>query len=330
MWPTKTSGMRPAMVGTVKANTPAQRSHADKGEPSTSKIRSGTSCALASPFASPRLKKSNRDPTLAISAAEARPHHVFAHIEVLESHANEELWEGVCYASLPLPFGKPFDSPRGEDFFPTIVEALGMRDHTKDESTEDAVLAACHATQWYYFALRCTEPGQRHQKLAVIKARSPVPCLALIIKMLGLGTAMSQISHGTTFAPIVLLGASIDSHNDDLHEGAAIARRLWRAGLSRGGAVLRGSDHAADGAPQGLQGFTWMSIPDEAVLNGLWTATFLHPSSRHLALMRTLRTAARVAAPLLSLHREAIERSYAPSGAGYKRAREEFESHRVC
>ncbi len=34
------------MVGTVKANTPAQRSHADKGEPSTSKIRSGTSCAL--------------------------------------------------------------------------------------------------------------------------------------------------------------------------------------------------------------------------------------------------------------------------------------------
>ena len=309
------------MVGTVKANTPAQRSHADKGEPSTSKIRSGTSCALASPFASPRLKKSNGDPALAISAAEARPHHVFAHIEVLESHANEELWEGVCYASLPLPFGKPFDSPRGEDFFPTIVEALGMRDHTKDESTEDAVLAACHATQWYYFALRCTEPGQRHQKLAVIKARSPVPCLALIIKMLR--TEVSQVSHGATFAPIVLLGASIDPRNDDLHEGAAIARRLWHAGLSRGGTVLREPD-------QGPQGFTWMRVPDEAAMNGLWTATFLHPPSRHLALMRTLRTVARVAAPLLSLHREAIERSYAPSGAGYKRAREEFESFRVC
>jgi hypothetical protein len=309
---------------------PPQRSHADKGDPSASKLHSGTSCALASPFASPCLKKSNGDPALAISAAEATPQHVFAHIEVLESHANEELWEGVCYASLPLPFGKPFDSHKAEEFFPTICEALGMRDHAKDESKEDAALAACHATQWYYFAIRCTEPGQHHQKLAVIKARSPVPCLALIIKMLSLGAEVSQISHGATFAPIVLLGASIDSRNDDLHEGAAIARRLWHAGLSRGGTVLREPDHAADGAPQGLQGFTWMRMPDEAAMDGLWMATFLHPSSRHLALMRTLRTAARIAAPLLSLHREAIERSYAPSGAGYKRAREEFESHRVC
>ena len=307
----------------MKANTPAQRSHADKGGPA-SKGRSGTSCALASPFASPCLKKSNGDPALAISPAEATPDHVFAHIEALEQHANEELWEGVCYASLPLPFGKPFDRNKAEDFFPTIFEALGVRDHTKDESTEDAALAACHAAQWYYFALRCTEPGQqRHQKLAVIKARSPVPCLALIIKMLRIGAEMSQVPHGATFAPIVLLGASIDPRNDDLHEGAAIARRLWHAGLSRGGTVLREPD-------QGPQGFTWMRVPDEAAMNGLWTATFLHPSSRHLALMHTLRTVARVAAPLLSLHREAIERSYAPSGAGYKRAREEFESFRVC
>ena len=308
-----------SVVAPMKATTPAQRSHADKGGPASG--RSGRSCALASPFASPCLKKSNGDPALAISPAEATPDHVFAHIEALEQHANEELWEGVCYASLPLPFGKPFDRNKAEDFFPSIFEALGMRDHTKDESTEDAALAACHAVQWYYFALRCTEPGQRHQKLAVIKARSPVPCLALIIKMLR--TEVSQVSHGATFAPIVLLGASIDPRNDDLHEGAAIARRLWHAGLSRGGTVLREPD-------QGPQGFTWMRVPDEAAMDGLWTATFLHPPSRHLALMRTLRTVARVAAPLLSLHREAIERSYAPSGAGYKRAREEFESFRVC
>ena len=51
--------------------------------------------------------------------------------------------------------------------------------------------------------------------------------------------------------------------------------------------------------PQGLQAFTWMRMPDEAAMDDLWTATFLHPSSRHLALMRTLRTAARATAPLL-------------------------------
>ena len=309
-------------------NPSAQRraSHSDKGEPSASKpLRA--SCALGAPFASPCLKKSNCDPALAISSAEATPHHVFEHIEVLESHANEELWDGVCYASLPLPFGKPFGSQRAQDFFPTILAALAMRDHTEDESTEDAALAASHATQWYYFAIRCTEPRQRHQKLAVIKARSPAPCYALIIKMLSLGAEMSQASHGATFAPIVLLGASIDPGNDDLREGAAVARRLWHAGLSRGGTVLsRESGHRP---PQGLQAFTWMRMPDEAAMDGLWTATFLHPSSRHLALMRTLRTAARAAAPLLALHREAIERSYAPSGAGYKRAREEFELHRA-
>ena len=163
---------------------------------------------------------------------------------------------------------------------------------------------------------------------AWLRSASSLGCFA---SSFFLSAEISRISHGTAFAPVVLLGASIDPRHDDLHEGAALACRLWQAGLSRGGLVLRGGPYnAADGAPEGLQGFTWMRMPDEEAIDGLWTPTFLHPSSRHLTLMRKLRTAARVAAPLLSLHREAIERSYAPSGAGYKRAREEFESHRVC
>ena len=337
-----TGGTRPevhtlaqVMKPTLKAKAKATRHVDNVGEASASKRHSGTSCALVSPFTSPRMREGG-DLSLAISAAEATPHHVLAHIEVLESHANDEIWEGVSYATLPLPFGTAFDVARAEDFYPTIIGALGMRDHAaQDESMEDTALAARHSTQWYYFALRCTEPGRRHEKLAVIKARSPAPCHALVIKMLGLSP---EVSPGATFAPIVLLGASTGPRYDDLQEGAAIARRLWRAGLSRGGSVLsQATSGVLPGAtPQGtalqhaaLQGFTWMRMPSEGAMDGLWTATFLHPSARHLALMRKLLTASRVAAPLLSLHKEAIEKSYAPSGAGYKRAREEFESHLV-
>ena len=300
--------------------------HGRAAEASTSKQHSRTSCALASPYASPRVKVGCDDPALAISISEATPHHVFAHIEALEQHANEELWEGVCYAALPLPFGTAFGAGKAEDFYPTIKEALGMRDHeAQDESEQDAALATRHTIQWYYFAVRCSEPGQPYQKFAVIKARTP--CLALVIKMLGLSAEIArEVAHGATFAPVVLLGASIGPCCDDLREGAAIARRLWRAGRSRGGHTLptpHGETNAA------LHGFSWMIMPDEAAMHGLWTATFLHPSARHLALMRKLQLASRVAAPFLQLHKESLEKLYAPSGAGYKRARDEFESHLV-
>lgn len=65
---------------------------------------------------------------------------------------------------------------------------------------------------------------------------------------------------------------------------------------------------------------------DEDDLDDMWPSLF--PTARHLALMRKLRAAARIVAPLLGLYRVVLEKTYAPRGAGYKRARDDFEAHR--
>ena len=69
----------------------------------------------------------------------------------------------------------------------------------------------------------------------------------------------------------------------------------------------------------------WICM-DEDDLDDVWP-TF-YPTVRHLALMRKLRAAARIVAPLLKLYKAVLEKTYAPSGAGYKRALDEFDAHR--
>jgi hypothetical protein len=44
--------------------------------------------------------------------------------------------------------------------------------------------------------------------------------------------------------------------------------------------------------------------------------------------VRKLRAVARIVAPLLGLYKAVLEKTYAPSGAGYKRAHDDFEAHR--
>ena len=51
-------------------------------------------------------------------------------------------------------------------------------------------------------------------------------------------------------------------------------------------------------------------------------------AARRLALIRKLRAAARIVATLLGLYKAVLEKTYAPSGAGYMRARDDFEAHR--
>ena len=123
-------------------------------------------------------------------------------------------------------------------------------------------------------------------------------------------------------------------------EGAAVARRLWNTALNLGGSVrpqprralrLQKSYYQGGRIHTGeplsvVKGLVWMRMPDEDAMNELWCREHVMPSARLLALMRKLRAAASVAGKLVVLYKAVLEKSYAPSGAGYKRAREDFEA----
>ena len=73
--------------------------------------------------------------------------------------------------------------------------------------------------------------------------------------------------------------------------------------------------------------FYWDYDMDEEDLDDVWPSFFT--TARHLALMRKLRAVARIVAPLLGLYKAVLEKTYAPSGAGYTRAHDaDFEAHR--
>ena len=57
-------------------------------------------------------------------------------------------------------------------------------------------------------------------------------------------------------------------------------------------------------------------------------ALILHDGSSSSAHVRKLGAVARIVAPLLGLYKAVLEKTYAPSGAGYKRAHDDFEAHR--
>ena len=60
---------------------------------------------------------------------------------------------------------------------------------------------------------------------------------------------------------------------------------------------------------------------------GLWLSAKGMPTVRHLALMRKLRAVVPVLR-LLGLYKSVLEKTYAPSGAGFKRAHDNFDAHR--
>ena len=115
-------------------------------------------------------------------------------------------------------------------------------------------------------------------------------------------------------------------------EGAAVARRAWHLALNQGGrcamlstkAAMDPDDETGEGAEKDARE-PWIYM-DEEDLDDVWPEFF--PTARHLALMRKLRAAARIVAPLLGLYKAVLEKTYAPSGAGYKRARDDFEALR--
>ena len=111
-----------------------------------------------------------------------------------------------------------------------------------------------------------------------------------------------------------------------------MARRAWHLALNQGGrcamlstkAAIDPDDETGEGAENDARE-PWICM-DEEDLDDVWPEFF--PTARHLALMRKLRAAARIVAPLLGLYKAVLEKTYAPSGAGYKRARDNFEAHR--
>ena len=349
--------------------------------------------------------------------------HVFEHLQDLERQAGEEV--GLQEYHLEFNFKGPFSSGRREEYFPVIKRALGIRHFAVEDNAEDAAFAERHSTTWHYFVVRPTP-----DRFTIIKARSPSPCPNLVLQMAGLGAAYNhhvsawennQVEdeddedYDECYADFVFVPCRTASNVGERalgivsytteetesatepSEGLAVACRLWRLALSRGGSVRWLSAKAAvDHTSQTGEGEEsdakepWIRIPGQVVagarvqlqnivaqteLNGqygelvaeasqgsqgegrwkvrvdgrkkklllkpkkfkvmnqvcsldLWLSAKGMPTVRQLALMRKLRAAARIVAPLLGLYKSVLEKTYAPSGAGFKRAHDDFDAHR--
>jgi len=131
---------------------------------------------------------------------------------------------------------------------------------------------------------------------------------------------------------VCTLCGTVPAEGAEPQEGAAVARRVWHLALNQGGrcamlstkAAMDPYDETGEGAVNDARE-PWICM-DEDDLDDVWRSFF--PTARHLALMRKLRAAVRIVAPLLGLYKAVLEKTYAPSGAGYKRARDNFEAHR--
>jgi len=248
---------------------------------------------------------------------------VFEHIKRLNDHSADEICNGVDYLCLPMPFCEDEDY-HAEEYYPIFKKALGLRHHEVDDSPKDLALSVRHSTEWYYFAVRVDR-----RTFTIVKARSPSPCPALVARMLKIGGDI----YGSEDMIFILLSTPCEAHGSrdagEPQEGQGIARRLWHAALCRGGSVTtRAKKFRCSGSRLArVKDLTWMRMPGRRVMDALWTEYMLCPPPRHLALMRKLRAASSIVAPLLKLYEEVREKAYAPDGAGYKRARDEFESH---
>jgi hypothetical protein len=202
-----------------------------------------------------------------------------------------------------------------------------------EDSLEDRAFAERHSTSWYYFFVRPTP-----DRFTIIKARSPSPCPSFILWMAGITKAFQRehwegekYEEGQVFT---VCGTEPEEGAElqEGQEGAAVARRAWHLALNQGGrcamlstkAAMDPDDETGEGAENDARE-PWIYM-DEEDLDDVWPSFF--PTARHLALMRKLRAAARIVAPLLGLYKAVLEKTYAPSGAGYKRARDDFEAHR--
>ena len=256
--------------------------------------------------------------------------HVFQRIQQLENQAEEELAEGITYCQFWL--GEGFGG-RKADYEPVIKRALGIRHFAVEDSPEDRAFAERHSTSWYYFIVRPTP-----DRFTIIKARSPSPCPGFVLQVAGLTDVYhmherkkyeEEIEHRLVFT---VCSTEPDERGVEPKEGAAVARRAWHLALNQGGrcamlstkAAMDPDDETGEGAENDAKE-PWICM-DEEDLDDVWPEFF--PTARHLALMRKLRAAARIVAPLLGLYKAVLEKTYAPSGAGYKRARDDFEAHR--
>ena len=247
--------------------------------------------------------------------------HVFQCIQELENQAGEEVMQGICYGQFEL--GEGFNGDK-EDYEPVVKSALGIRHFAVQDSAEDAAFAERHSTTWYYFVVR-----PRPDRFTIIKARSPSPCPSLVIAQADI--AQAYYRHDEDIEVFTLCGTE-PQEGAEPQESAAVARRMWHLALSWGGSVRLLSTKAAvdpdDETGEGEENDArepWICM-DEDALDDVWPSFF--PTPRHLALMRKLRAAARIVAPLLGLYKAVLEKTYAPSGAGYKRALDEFDAHR--
>ena len=256
--------------------------------------------------------------------------HVFQSIADLETQADEEIREGITYCNFWL--GEGFDG-RKADYEPVIKRALGIRHFAVEDSPEDRAFAERHSTSWYYFIVRPTP-----DRFTIIKARSPSPCPSFVLQMAGITDAyyraMDEVMDEEEIEDrqVFTLCGTEAEEGAEPQEGAAVARRAWHLALNQGGrcamlstkAAIDPDDETGEGAENDARE-PWICM-DEDDLDDVWRSFF--PTARHLALMRKLRAAALIVAPLLGLYKAVLEKTYAPSGAGYKRARDDFEAHR--
>ena len=257
--------------------------------------------------------------------------HVFQKISELENQAEEELAEGITYCQFWL--GEVLGG-RKADYEPVIKRALGIRHFAVEDSPEDRAFAERHSTSWYYFFVRPTPD----RFTIIFKARSTSPCPGFVLQVAGLTDVYhmherkkyeEEIEHRLVFT---VCSTEPDERGVEPQEGAAVARRAWHLALNQGGrcamlstkAAIDPDDETGEGAENDARE-PWICM-DEEDLDDVWPEFF--PTARHLALMRKLRAAARIVAPLLGLYKAVLEKTYAPSGAGYKRARDDFEAHR--
>jgi len=232
---------------------------------------------------------------------------ILAHLRDFEEIAAQEVALEVAYS----------DWPHGADL-DRVREAIMIRHFDRSAPAEDALLQT-HSLEWKYYAIsqdaiRCEpgewidEPDDTAPQFMVVKAA----CAPALLARLG-NFGLALFDGLKIVGP---LGCKAMGGDDTSAHGFAVARNMWRAAGVRGGTPTHTT----------LDVGLWMTMPDNYSFRAVWRDSVLGASVRHLTLMRTWRGVFRAVLSLLALLKLAMERSYSPGGAGYKRARAEFEA----
>jgi hypothetical protein len=235
-----------------------------------------------------------------LAPAECTEAHVFTHIQALDSHAYEEVVMDIIIGTLPAPFDMRkteadlYDYQRDmkDEYLPVIERALGIRHfQARSDKPVDVALAEANSLQWYYIAIR-----PEATLFTIIKARSPRPCPYLLVQFSGL--AQARLKHRyegnfDAFVPCGLAGTAghvdgykigEDSSVYEPQQSAAVAHRLWRLAIERGGSVVSISPKEG-GRKEDLEGGSanepWIRMP-QAALDDLWSSE-VRPAASKLA-----------------------------------------------